>query len=61
MTITFLLACVNINLSAEDADLIAYYSFDGNAEDSSGNGNHGEVKGDSEWVMVNSEMQYIYK
>ncbi len=49
MTITFLLACVNINLSAEDADLIAYYSFDGNAEDSSGNENHGEVKGDSEW------------
>ena len=28
---------------------VAYYSFDGNAEDSSGNENHGELKGDSKW------------
>lgn len=35
-------------VTAEDA-LVAYYSFDGNADDSSGNENHGEIIGGSNW------------
>jgi hypothetical protein len=33
------------NLPISNQGLIAYYSFDGNADDSSGNGNHGIVHG----------------
>ncbi len=43
-----LLGIPAFSVLAEDA-LVAYYSFDGNAEDSSGNENHGELKGDSNW------------
>lgn len=35
-------------VTAEDA-LVAYYSFDGDADDSSGNENHGEIIGGSNW------------
>ena len=44
-----LLLCVNLGIAAEDADLVAYYPFDGNSEDSSGNGNNGEIIGGSKW------------
>ena len=49
MSFTFLLVWVNLGITAEDASLVAYYSFDGNPEDSSGNGNNGEIKGGSKW------------
>lgn len=42
------LMCLIIGVSADDA-LVAYYSFDGDAEDSSGNENHGVIKGGSNW------------
>ncbi len=42
------LMCLITGVSAEDA-LGAYYSFDGDAEDSSGNENHGVIKGGSNW------------
>ena len=32
-------------VAASDANLVAYYKFDGNANDSSGNGNHGDPNG----------------
>lgn len=35
----------NGNFSFENQSLVAYYPFDGNANDESGNGNNGEVKG----------------
>lgn len=47
-TLTILLMCVSIGLFAEES-LVAYYSFDGDADDSSGNGNNGVIKGDSKW------------
>lgn len=43
-----LLMCLISGVTAEDA-LVAYYSFDGDAEDSSGNENHGEIIGGSNW------------
>jgi hypothetical protein len=33
-----------------DADLVAHYELDGDTDDSSGNGNHGAVAGDPQWV-----------
>ena len=42
------LICSILGVTAEDA-LVAYYSFDGDAEDSSGNENHGVIKGGSKW------------
>lgn len=42
------LTCLIIGVSAEEA-LVAYYSLDGDAEDSSGNENHGEIVGGSNW------------
>ncbi|MCY4401491.1 MAG: LamG domain-containing protein [Candidatus Poribacteria bacterium] len=48
LTFALLLCIPVVSVLAEDA-LVAYYSFDGNAEDSSGNENHGEIKGDSKW------------
>lgn len=49
LTFTFLLVWANLGITAEDASLVAYYSFEGNAEDSSGNENHGVIKGESQW------------
>ncbi len=40
---------VSIGIAADDATLVAYYSFDGNAEDGSGNGNNGEIKNGSKF------------
>ena len=34
----------------DDAGLVALYNFDGNADDSSGNGNHGTLNGDPQFV-----------
>lgn len=41
-----LLMFLTLGVSAEEA-LVAYYSFDGDADDSSGNENHGVIKGGS--------------
>ena len=46
LTCSVFLMCLIIGVSAEEA-LVAYYSFDGDADDSSGNENHGEIKGGS--------------
>jgi hypothetical protein len=48
-TFAVILMCLNLGIAAEDAALVAYYSFDGNSDDSSGNGNNGEIKGGSKW------------
>ncbi len=49
MSLTFLLVWVNVGITAEDASLVAYYSFDGNSDDTSGNENNGVIKGESKW------------
>jgi len=43
-----------------DANLVAWYEFDGDADDSSGNGNHGTVVGDPQWVtgQINGALQF---
>ena len=48
LTCSVILMCLVLGATAEDA-LVAYYSFDGDAEDSSGNENHGVIKGGSNW------------
>ena len=48
LTCSVILMCLVLGATAEDA-LVAYYSFDGDAEDSSGNENHGVIKGNSNW------------
>lgn len=42
-TLSSILLCVGLGIAAEDETLVAFYSFDGNSEDSSGNGNNGEI------------------
>ena len=37
--------CTTLGITGEDPDLVAYYPFEGNAEDASGNGNDGEIDG----------------
>lgn len=44
----FLLAAIAIPMQCANADLIAHYEFNGNADDSSGNGNDGIEDGDAE-------------
>ena len=42
----FIIACVYLSIgNAQTGDLLAYFPFNGNAEDESGNGNHGSVVG----------------
>ena len=48
--ITALLMSTTLSIAGEDPDLVAYYPFEGSAEDSSGNGNDGEIDGGSKWV-----------
>ena len=47
LAVTFLLMSTTLGIAGEDPDLMAYYPFDGNAEDASGNGNDGEIEGGS--------------
>lgn len=35
------------NYTQQPSDLVAYYPFNGNANDESGNGNHGEPRGET--------------
>lgn len=49
MPIIFLLACVSLGMAINDESLVAYYSFDGSADDMSENGNNGVIVGTSEW------------
>ena len=48
--VTFLLMSATLGITGEDPDLVAYYPFDGNPEDATGNDNHGEITGGSKWV-----------
>ena len=50
LAVTFLLMSATLGITGEDPDLVAYYPFEGNAEDASGNGNDGEIDGGSKWV-----------
>ena len=50
LAITALLMSASLGIAGEDPDLVAYYPFEGNAEDASGNGNDGEIDGGSKWV-----------
>jgi len=45
-----LLINATLGIAGEDPTLVAYYPFDGNTEDASGNGNDGEIDGGSKWV-----------
>ncbi|MCG9129677.1 LamG domain-containing protein [Candidatus Poribacteria bacterium] len=45
----FIISFVSIGIAADDESLVAFYSFDGNAEDGSGNGNNGEIKNGSKF------------
>ena len=47
---TLLFVFASFGYAGEDPDLIAYFPFEGNAEDASGNGNIGEVDGGVDWV-----------
>ena len=58
MSFTFLLVWVNLGITAEDATLVAYYSFDGNSEDSSGNETMARLKVVLNGIKVNLEMQF---
>ena len=49
LALTLLLMCTSLGITAEDADLVAYFPFNGNPEDASGNDNHGTVVGDAQW------------
>ncbi len=50
LAITFLLMSATLGMTGEDPDLVAYFPFDGNSEDATGNDNHGEITGGSKWV-----------
>ena len=50
LAVTLLLMSTTLGIAGEDPDLVAYYPFEGNAEDASGNGNDGEIDGGSNWV-----------
>lgn len=50
LAVTFLLMSATLGITGEDPDLVAYYPFDGNSEDATGNDNHGEITGGSKWV-----------
>ena len=50
LTVTFLLMSPTLGITGEDPDLVAYYPFDGDSEDATGNDNHGEITGGSKWV-----------
>ena len=47
---TLLLISTSLGVAGEDPDLVAYYPFDSDSEDASGNDNHGEITGGSKWV-----------
>ncbi len=50
LSFTFLLMSATLGITGEDPDMVAYYPFEGNPEDVSGNDNHGEITGGSKWV-----------
>ena len=50
LAVTLLLISTSLGIAGEDPDLVAYFPFDGNSEDASGNDNHGEIDGGSNWV-----------
>ncbi|MDE0469633.1 MAG: LamG domain-containing protein [Candidatus Poribacteria bacterium] len=50
LAVTFLLMSTTLGITGEDPDLVAYYPFDGDSEDATGNDNHGEITGGSKWV-----------
>ncbi len=50
LAVPFLLMSATLGITGEDPDLVAYYPFDGNPEDATGNDNHGEITGGSKWV-----------
>ena len=50
LAVTLLLMSTTLGIAGEDPDLVAYFPFEGNAEDASGNGNNGEIDGGSKWV-----------
>ena len=50
LSLAFLLMSATLGITGEDPDLVAYYPFDGDSEDASGNDNHGEITGGSKWV-----------
>ena len=50
LAVTLLLMSATLGIAGEDPDLVAYYPFDGDPEDATGNDNHGEITGGSKWV-----------
>ena len=50
LAVTFLFMSATLGITGEDPDLVAYYPFDGDSEDATGNDNHGEITGGSKWV-----------
>ena len=43
LAVTLLLMSATLGIAGEDPDLVAYFPFDGDSEDASGNDNHGEI------------------
>lgn len=54
LLVSSLLVVLPLAFAAEEG-LMLYLPFDGNTEDASGNGNHGEVKGNVSWVDGKSD------
>ena len=50
LAVTLLLMSATLGIAGEDPDLVAYFPFDGDPEDATGNDNHGEITGGSKWV-----------
>ena len=50
LSFTFLLMIATLGITGEDPDLVAYYPFEGNPEDATGNDNHGKITGGFKWV-----------
>ena len=50
LAVTFLLMSATLGITGEDPDLVAYFPFDGDSEDATGNENHGEITGGSKWA-----------
>lgn len=50
LVVSLLLISTSLGVAGEDPDLVAYYPFEGDSEDASGNDNHGEITGGSKWV-----------
>ena len=51
--------CIANALDANDSDLLLYLAFDGNTDDSSNQGNDGELVGEAEFVRQGAATEHL--